>query len=77
LSFGRYRDHWYLSGLIIVSMIGANNSARDARFKANMDQIRTTAELFKFTVGNGAYCSGTACSAAITPLRLNQMPLTL
>ncbi|MFA5009219.1 MAG: type II secretion system protein [Candidatus Paceibacterota bacterium] len=55
-----------LSGLIIVSMNGANSSARDARIKANMDQIRTTAELFKFTAGNGAYCSGTACSAAIT-----------
>ena len=55
-----------LSGLIIVSMSGANSSAKDARIKADMDQIRTTAEVFKLGSGNGSYCSGTACSAAIT-----------
>jgi len=35
-----------LSGLIIVSMGGATNSAKDARIKSEMDQIRSTAIIF-------------------------------
>ena len=56
-----------LSGLIIVSMSGANNSAKDARIKADFDQLRTTAELYKLTTAQGyGYCmSGAASCAAI------------
>jgi prepilin-type N-terminal cleavage/methylation domain-containing protein len=35
-----------LSGLIIVSMGGATNSAKDARIKSEMDQLRSTAIIF-------------------------------
>jgi len=43
-----------LSGLIIVSMSGAQNAAKDARIKAAMDQFRSVAEIFKLTNG-GTY----------------------
>jgi len=42
-----------LSGLIIVSMSGAQNAAKDARIKADMDQMRSAAEIFKLT--NSSY----------------------
>ncbi len=35
-----------LSGLIIVSMSGATNSAKDARIKSEMDQLRSTAQIY-------------------------------
>lgn len=44
-----------LSGLIIVSMSGAQNSAKDARIKSAMDQFRSTAEIYK--LNNGTYGS--------------------
>jgi prepilin-type N-terminal cleavage/methylation domain-containing protein len=36
-----------LSGTVIVSMSGAQNSAKDARVKASMDQLRATAEIHR------------------------------
>ncbi|MFA5086193.1 MAG: type II secretion system protein [Candidatus Paceibacterota bacterium] len=42
-----------LSGLIIVSMSGAQNAAKDARIKADMDQMRSAAEIFKLS--NSSY----------------------
>ncbi len=46
-----------LSGLIIVSMSGATNSAKDARIKSEMDQLRSTAEIFRI---NNNYYNNTA-----------------
>ncbi len=52
-----------LSGLIIVAMGGATNSAKDARIKSEMDQLRSTAEIFK--INNTYYNnSATAVGAA-------------
>jgi len=36
-----------LAGIIVVSMGGAQNSAKDAKVKATMDQMRSAAELRK------------------------------
>ena len=48
-----------LSGLIIVSMSGAQNSAKDARIKEDMDQMKSVASIYLF--GTGANTSyGTA-----------------
>jgi len=47
-----------LSGLIIVSMGGAQNSAKDARIKTSMDQMRTVGALYYNT--NGTYGTGDA-----------------
>lgn len=44
-----------LSGLIIVSMNGAQNSAKDARIKAAMDQFRSTSEILKMNTTGGTY----------------------
>lgn len=67
-----------LSGLIIVNLSGAQNAARDAKIKAMMDQLRTAAEVYKATTGNGAYgsaaitsgstCAGTANTFLATGL---------
>lgn len=57
-----------LSGLIIVSMSGANNSAKDARIKTAMDQLRPTAQLYynaNSTFGTTT-TGGTACDIAST-----------
>ncbi|MFA5009221.1 MAG: type II secretion system protein [Candidatus Paceibacterota bacterium] len=50
-----------LSGLIIVSMGGAQNSAKDARIKTSMDQMRTVGALYYNT--NGTYGTGAAGAA--------------
>ena len=43
-----------LSGTVIVSMSGAQNSAHDARIKSSLGQLRTATEVYRF--GNdGAY----------------------
>jgi len=42
-----------LSGLIIVSMSGAQNAAKDSRIKAAVDQLRTTAAIYLNTTGAG------------------------
>lgn len=42
-----------LSGLIIVSMSGAQNAAKDARIKASMDQMRSVAAIYYNTTGGG------------------------
>ena len=56
-----------LSGLIIVSMSGAQNAAKDARIKAAMDQMRSTAEIYKLNNGyynnSGAALNLAACTA--------------
>jgi prepilin-type N-terminal cleavage/methylation domain-containing protein len=36
-----------LAGIIVVSMGGAQNSAKNAKVKATMDQMRSAAELYK------------------------------
>ena len=58
-----------LSGLIIVSMSGAQNSAKDARIKAAMDQMRSAAEIFKLN-NSGQYATAavavTACPSTGT-----------
>lgn len=56
-----------LSGLIIVSMSGAQNAAKDARIKAAMDQMRSAAEVFRLNDANGRYADtavsgGTSCT---------------
>ncbi|MDD5569280.1 MAG: type II secretion system protein, partial [Candidatus Pacebacteria bacterium] len=55
-----------LSGLIIVSMSGAQNSAKDARVKATLDQIRTAAEVYKS--GHGDAYSAVAADTNVTAL---------
>jgi prepilin-type N-terminal cleavage/methylation domain-containing protein len=70
-----------LSGLIIVSMGSAQNQAKDARVKADMDQLRTTAEIYKInntnsyssvaadtnvTTGQDAACTATATTFLAT-----------
>ena len=58
-----------LSGLIIVSMSGAQNSAKDARIKAAMDQFRSTAEIYKLNnAGYGSNLALAACTATATSL---------
>jgi prepilin-type N-terminal cleavage/methylation domain-containing protein len=53
-----------LSGLIIVSMSGAQNAAKDARIKAAMDQFRSSAEILNLTTGSyGTAVALTACGA--------------
>jgi prepilin-type N-terminal cleavage/methylation domain-containing protein len=54
-----------LSGLIIVSMSGAQNAAKDARIKAAMDQMRSTAEIFK--LNNNQYATADITSASACP----------
>lgn len=53
-----------LSGLIIVNLSGAQNAAKDAKIKAMMDQLRTSAEVYKATTGNGAYGSAAIAGQA-------------
>lgn len=56
-----------LSGLIIVSMSGAQNAAKDARIKAGMDQLRSVAEIYKLNAGYyGAYALAPCTTAAST-----------
>jgi len=54
-----------LSGLIIVSMSGAQNAAKDARVKAAMDQFRSAAEILNLTTGSyGSTVALTTCAVA-------------
>jgi len=41
-----------LSGTVIVSMSGAQNSAKNARIKADIDQLRSTAEIYRLNHSN-------------------------
>lgn len=53
-----------LSGLIIVNLSGATDAAHDAKIKANLDQLRASAEVYKanhgyygtVAVDNGSVC---------------------
>jgi len=56
-----------LSGLIIVSMSGAQNAAKDARIKAAMDQMRSSAEIFKLNDASGRYATADISAAAACP----------
>jgi prepilin-type N-terminal cleavage/methylation domain-containing protein len=47
-----------LSGTVIVSMSGAQDSAKNARIQAGMDQLRSVAEVYRLLHGN-KYSSGT------------------
>jgi len=57
-----------LSGLIIVSLSGAQSQARDARIKSALDQLRAQAEIYKSI--NGTYGAdtnnGTTCDIVNT-----------
>ena len=44
-----------LSGTVVVSMSGAQGSAKDARIKSSLGQIRTAAEVYKYGAGGGYY----------------------
>jgi len=41
-----------LSGTVIVSMSGAQDSAKNARIQAGMDQLRSVAEVYRLLNGN-------------------------
>jgi prepilin-type N-terminal cleavage/methylation domain-containing protein len=55
-----------LSGLIIVSMGGATNSAKDARIKSEMDQLRSTAIIYSNNNGTSGYGTATVSSCGAT-----------
>ena len=56
-----------LSALIIVSMQNASKAGKDARIKSEMDQLRSTAEIYKMTVGGGtSYGTTTGANPAGT-----------
>jgi len=59
-----------LSGLIIVSMGGAQNAAKDARIKSAMDQMRSTAEIYKLNNG-GVYGTGLGVANGVQGNALN------
>ena len=50
-----------LSGTVIVSMSGTQESAKDSRINAALGQMRTAAEVYKFSEGgNGSYVGFTS-----------------
>jgi prepilin-type N-terminal cleavage/methylation domain-containing protein len=54
-----------LSGLIIVNLSGATDAAHDAKIKANLDQLRASAEVYKANnneYGDTAVLNGSACA---------------
>ena len=44
-----------LSGTVIVSMSGAQSTAKDSRIKSGLGQLRTAAEVYKYGDGLGEY----------------------
>jgi prepilin-type N-terminal cleavage/methylation domain-containing protein len=44
-----------LSGTVIVSMSGTQESAKDSRINSALGQMRTAAEVYKFGTGGGSY----------------------
>ena len=44
-----------LSGTVVVSMSGAQGSAKDARIKSAMDQLRSVAELWRISQSSMTY----------------------
>ena len=44
-----------LSGIVIVSMSGAQNTATDATLKSTLGQLRNTAEIYRYGTGGGYY----------------------
>lgn len=59
-----------LASIVLVSLSGARNKAKDARITSGMSQIRTTAEIIYDTDGNyDKVCVGAApCSADINTI---------
>jgi prepilin-type N-terminal cleavage/methylation domain-containing protein len=70
-----------LSGTVIVSMSGAQDSAKNARIQAGMDQLRSAAEVYRLlkgtygndatnftTTGDGLLISGDITAAGGSPL---------
>ena len=55
-----------LSGLIIVSLSGAQNQAKDARIKAALDQMRPQAEIYKVTNDSYGTTGAVTCDTATT-----------
>ena len=51
-----------LSGIVIVSMSGAQNTATDATIKSTLGQLRNTAEIYRYGTGGGSY-TGLAAEA--------------
>jgi len=49
-----------LSGAVIVSMSGAQDSAKDARITSAMSQLRSAAEIFKLSSGASGYVGFTS-----------------
>jgi len=47
-----------LSGTVIVSMSGAQSTAKDSRIKSGLGQLRTAAEVYKYGDGLGEYTNG-------------------
>ncbi|MFA5009220.1 MAG: prepilin-type N-terminal cleavage/methylation domain-containing protein [Candidatus Paceibacterota bacterium] len=68
-----------LSGLIIVSMNSANNSAKNARIQSDLDQLRTVAMLYSLGQSPNTYVgysgAGTSASILIADI-LTQAPAT-
>ena len=52
-----------LSGLIIVNLSGATDAAHNAKIKANLDQLRAAAEVYK--TNNESYGSTLAAPTAV------------
>ena len=53
-----------LSGAVVVSMSGAQNSAKDARIRSAMDQLRSSAELFRISQSPMTYVGFAASTEA-------------
>ncbi len=53
-----------LSGTVIVSMSGAQDSAKNARIQAGMDQLRSVAEVYRL-LHNNKYKDGTHFANAV------------
>ena len=63
-----------LAGIVLVSLGGARNSARDARIEGSFSQLKTLAELVYNSVTPNAYT--TLCSTIVGDLTLNQGQVT-
>ena len=53
-----------LSAVVLSSLGGARNKAKDAKVKAELSQLRAQAEIFADTAGNYGTATGSTCSLA-------------
>jgi type IV pilus assembly protein PilA len=58
-----------LAAIVLVSLSGARNKAKDVRITADMGQIRTTAEIVYSNAGSVGSYAGILTDADITTLR--------